>query len=284
VATRGARAPRSPPCAPPGAPGGRRQAQATLVEQRAELVQRLRLHRVAAGQRVRSYPVAQLVGHRVRTVRGTAQRIDLNRRLVLVSGPDGRRELPFDQVVMALGSTIERHQVPGVAEHARSLADPAAAERLRLELRHLGGGTIVTVCGAGMTGIEAAAEFAAARADLRVRLLAAGHLGAWLSARGRDELGARLTALGVETVEHARVAELQRGRLTLHDGAEMTLDAAVWCAGFVAHQLARDSGPPVDARGCLLVDATLRAIGYPHVLGAGDAAAIPPCPTAAHSG
>lgn len=31
----------------------------------------------------------------------------------------------------------------------------------------------------------------------------------------------------------------------------------------------------MDARGCLLVDTTLRAVGHPHVLGAGDAAAIP---------
>ncbi len=255
-----------------------RRADVTLVEPRRELVQRLRMHQLAAGQDVGGYDVDKLIGRRVRHVRATADEIDLDRSVVRVSGGTGRRELPFDQVILALGSMIDADAVPGAREHAHSLQDPAAAARLNARLRHLPEEATVAVCGAGLTGIEAASEFAAARCDLRVQLLAAERLGEWLSPAGREELALRLARLGVEVVEGARVVAVHPRRLALADGRELPVDATVWCTGFIGHPLAWNSGLPTDNRGCLLIDATLRCVSHPQVLGAGDAAAIPTLP------
>jgi NADH dehydrogenase FAD-containing subunit len=132
-----------------------------------------------------------------------------------------------------------------------------------------------------MTGIEAAAELAAARPDLRVRLVTGGRLGGWLSSLGRDELAARLERLGVETLDQSRVAAVERRALVLTGDDEVPFDLAVWCGGFAHHALARDSGLATDARGALLVDETLRSTSHPQIVGAGDAAAVPALPNGA---
>ena len=196
-------------------------------------------------------------------------------------GEDGDRALPFDFVILATGSTIDDAAVAGLPEHAHSLADPGAAARLSVTLRQLRARDVVAVCGGGLTGIEAASEFAAARPDLRVKLVTAGRLGAWLSDRGEEELRERLGRLGVELVEQTMVQGVECGRVVLDGGAVLEADATVWCGGFVGHPLARASGLAIDEQGRLRVDGTLRSVSHPQVLGAGDAAAIPTLPNGA---
>jgi NADH:ubiquinone reductase (H+-translocating) len=259
----------------------RHRANVTLVEPRAELVQRLRLHQAAAGQSIPGYDLDKLTGRRVAHLRTSAYEIDGDRRVVRVSGGAGRHELRFDSLIVAVGSTVDTGSVTGVAKHAHSLADPAAAARLAVTVRHLRAGATLAVCGGGLTGIEAASELADARPDLDVWLLTAGALGDWLSAAGRTELAGRLKRLGVEVREHARVASLDDRVLTFADGGEMCCDAAVWCGGFAFQPLLAHSDLCTDKRGRLLVDTTLRSVSHPHVLGAGDAAAIPALPNGA---
>jgi NADH dehydrogenase FAD-containing subunit len=250
----------------------------TLVDPRGELVQRLRLHEAAVGRSVRSYDLARLAGRRVTTVRAAAVAIDAGASTVRVRGDAGPRDLRFDQLVVAIGSGIDTAGVPGVADHAHTLTGPDAAARLAVALRHLPDAATVAVVGAGLTGIETAAEIAGARPGLRVRLLGPGAFGGWLSARGRDELVARLGRLGVELREHARVTAVEPGAVTLADGRRTAGDVVVWCAGFAAHPLLAESDLATDPAGRLLVDGALRSLSHPDVLGAGDAAAVPALP------
>jgi NADH:ubiquinone reductase (H+-translocating) len=260
----------------------RGRAEITLVEPRDEIVQRLRLHQVAAGRKVRRYPLAPALGRRVTHVRGHAVAVDPERGAVAYKGADGKLgEVRFDQALLALGSTVEVTAVPGVAEHAHTLADPSAAIRLREAFAALPEGARVAVCGGGFTGVEAVAELAAARPDLHLSIHTAGRLGGGLSTRGSEALAARLVALDVEVVEGERIAAVEPGRLLLVGGDTVAADLTIWCGGFVAHPLAADSHLPTADDGRLLVDPTLRSLGAPNVLGAGDAAAIPTLPNGA---
>jgi len=159
------------------------RAAVTLLDPRTELVQRLRLHQLATGQKVRAYDLARLTGKRVANVRGKAVAIDPGRGRAAVER-DGRvTEIPFDQVLLAVGSGVDLDSVPGVRENAHALSDPRAAERLWDALRELRAGSRVVVCGGGFTGIEAASEIADRRPKLRVSLLSASRLGAVFSER-----------------------------------------------------------------------------------------------------
>lgn len=257
------------------------RAEVTLVEPRPALVQRLRLHQLATGQQVREFDLDSLTGRRVEIVRGRAVGIDPDRGTVAVESMGRISEVHFDQALLTVGSAFDLGAVPGVAEHAHSLAGPEAAIRLREALREMGEGSRVAVCGGGFTGIEAAAEIAAMRPDLRVGLLSSGRVGGTMSRLGRTELRSRLGRLGVEIADETRIEAVEPGSLDLGSGDSWTADVVVWCGGFTAQPLARDSGLAVDARGLLQVDSALRSVRHSNLIGAGDAAAIPALPNGA---
>lgn len=254
---------------------GRGRVAVTLVDPRTELVQRLRLHQLATGQRVRSFDLVKLTGRRVENVHARALAIDPDRGAVAIKRDGKLSELPFDQVLLTNGSTVDVDVVPGVAEHAQTLTDPSAAARLHEALAALPDGARVAVCGAGFTGIEAASEIAATRPGLRVSLRSTRPIGDGLSTSAAIELRRRLERLGIELVDRQTVTAVERKLLVTAGGEEIRVDVIVWCGGFAANPLARDSGLPVDERGLLAVDATLRSVGHDNVTGAGDTAAIP---------
>ena len=64
-------------------------------------------------------------------------------------------------------------------------------------------------------------------------------------------------------------------RLLLDDGTEVPSDLTVWCGGFAAPPLARESGIAVDDQGAVLTDAALRSVSHPAVLAVGDSGHAP---------
>ncbi|GAA4847187.1 FAD-dependent oxidoreductase [Saccharopolyspora rosea] len=243
-------------------------ARTTLVNASALFVERVRLHQVAAGQRIRQRTLAELLaGSGVESVVDRATAIDTGRHEVALAG-GGR--LGYDVLVCALGSVSVVDTVPGAAEHARPLAGAEDSALLRGELAEA---SSVAVVGGGLTGIEAAAELAESRPGLAVRLLTAGELGAALSERGRRHLRRVFGRLGVDIREHAPVAEVRADGAVLRSGEHVPADVVVWAAGFRAPDLARDAGIAVDGRGRILVDEALRSVSHPDVYAVGDAAA-----------
>jgi NADH dehydrogenase len=253
-----------------------RRAKVTLVDPKPHFVQRLRLHQVAVGQTVAEPSYRKLLGRRVEVVQGWAQYIDTERgRVVLSGGGSGGSELPFDRLIYAVGSSVDGSGVPGVAEHAYTLADVAAARGLNHVLHYSSEDRQIAVVGGGMTGLEMASELATQFPQRPIKLVTAGQLGGWLSERGRDYLAATLSRQGVEVIEEVRVERVEADRLLLADGAEVPSTLTIWCGGFRASPLAANSGLETDGLDRLLVDRTLRSVSHPHVIGAGDGAATP---------
>src|SRR6185295_16558880 len=65
-----------------------------------------------------------------RFVEATVQRIDLERRIVHLTASDRSGELPYDQLVLALGAMTNRAMIPG-SEHAFTFKTLADAMLLR---------------------------------------------------------------------------------------------------------------------------------------------------------
>lgn len=70
----------------------------------------------------------------------------------------------------------------------------------------------------------------------------------------------------------AAVSEVGPGFIRLESGLEFVSDATLWTAGAGAHEIFRDSGFAIDARGFLSIDDTLQSTSHPGVFGAGDCA------------
>ncbi|GAB2647078.1 NAD(P)/FAD-dependent oxidoreductase [Nocardia goodfellowii] len=243
-----------------------RGADITVVDARAEFVERVRLHQQAAGQQLSSWDIQEkLAAKRIRFVRDRAQDIDTaGKRVVLANTP----ALEYDTLVYALGSIADTSGVPGVAEHALTVATP---EDARWSVP--GRGPVVVV-GGGSTGIELAAELAESQPDSRVVLVSSEQPGAWLSPRAQAHIRRVLKRLGVEIRADAKVIEVLADGVRLADGTVLESAATVWTAGFGVPDLAARAGLAVDRKGRIRTDETLRSISHPDIYAAGDAAVI----------
>jgi NADH dehydrogenase len=231
---------------------------------------------------------------------GTVQGIDLERRVVRVTAPGESVELPYDQLVLALGAQTNQKMIPG-SEHAftfKTLADALllrnhVIERFeradaepdpRRKRRQL---TFVII-GGGLVGVELFGELTAfadeiaalyrhvSRDEVRFLLLQGGdrimpEIDAQLADYGARVLRGRR---GAEIRAHAAVRAIEPGKVHL---AEETIEAEtiVLAAGIVPNPVV--AGLPVekDRRGHIVVDATMRCPSHPEVWALGDCASIP---------
>src|SRR4051812_14593599 len=211
------------------------------------------------------------------------------------------RQIRFDSLVIAVGSTSNYFGVPGAAEHTISLNATEDAERFRLTLLKLltmaelkkdtqaEAGVDVVIIGGGATGVELAAElreasgvYAAygfrqlkAERDVRITLL---------------EGAPRILAPLPEKVSSAALELLQQRAVTVVTGTRVTAIAAdqvtagdtvypaqlvVWAAGIKAPDFLKQLGLPTVKSGQLDVGADLRVKGFDNIYAMGDCAACP---------
>lgn len=239
----------------------------TLVNPRPQFVERIRLHQLVAGNDDAVADYSTLLTDRAKLVVDSAERIDADAKTVhLATGAT----LDYDYLLYAVGSTAPvPASVPGAREFAYPLGELEAAQRLTARLADLPLEAPIVVVGGGLTGIEAASEWAEAG---RTVTLVTGALGPSLATGGRRSVARRLKNLGVTVRDNATVTRVDPDRVTLRDGTELPSAATVWTAGFGVPTLAADSGLRVDRLGRLLTDETLTSVDQPSIIAAGDAA------------
>ncbi|MFG2330082.1 NAD(P)/FAD-dependent oxidoreductase [Streptomyces sp. NPDC048604] len=245
----------------------------TLVNPSGRFVERLRMHQIAAGQELAVHRIPALLdGTGVTFVQGAATAIDPETRRITV---DDTTTLGYDTLVYALGSRTDTGNVPGADAHALTLNSPEIAGRFAARAAELAaaGGT-VTVCGGGLTGIEAATELAEAHPGLNVTLISSEQPGAMMGDKARAYLRRSLDRLGVTVVSGVRVARVLADAVELTDGRTVRSDACLWTAGVKVSPLAADSKIATDDRGLILTDATLRSVSHPEIHAVGDAASV----------
>jgi NADH dehydrogenase len=201
----------------------------------------------------------------------------------------GSTVIRYDRLVFALGSQLFRPPIPGLMEHAFDVDTYPAAVRLGTHLTSLAAmpasdaRDTVLVVGAGLTGIEAAAEMpgrlrAALAGDpaARPRVILADHaaqIGSDMGDQARPVIIEALTALGVETRPGVSVAAIDANGATLSTGERIAAATVIWCAGMRANPLTKAFPVTCDRFGRLPVDPTLKITGMQAEFAAGDAAA-----------
>lgn len=248
----------------------------SLVNNSDVFTERLRLHQFATNRAVswRSLP-QMLCGTKVQFIQGQVTGIDPLRHEIVMGDQQHTRSMAYDYLVYALGSSTDRQSVPGVAEHAYTLtaSGPFSAAALRealpsIQARH---GHVV-VCGGGPTGIETAAEVAAAYPQIKVRLVTRGTFGLFLGNHIASRIRRSLHRLGVEIIDHTTVVSVGVQGVISDQGNEIAGDLCIWTGGFVVPPLAREAGLAVNEQQQVIVDPFLRSISHPEIYAIGDAA------------
>jgi pyridine nucleotide-disulfide oxidoreductase family protein len=209
------------------------------------------------------------------------------RQVRLASG----RAIEYDILSVAIGSTIEGGDLPGVAEHAYRVKPIGRAAEIVPALEQAAAeAAAVVVVGGGAAGIEVALS---ARARLRrlgreeatVTLLESAPrlLGGRMPSAERCLVRA-LAANRVGVRLDCRVAAVLADAVRLESGTTLPSHVTIWSTGAAAPPLLRRCGLPLDPRGFLLVDPQLRSVGDPAVFAAGDAATLARNPGTAKAG
>jgi NADH:ubiquinone reductase (H+-translocating) len=233
---------------------------------------------------------------------GSVTGADPLRRVLAVRRGDGERlEIPYDHLLVALGSISRTLPIPGLAEHAtglKSLSDATAlrnqvltcfdiAESLddpRRRAEYLG----FVFVGAGYAGLEGLAElqdFAAQAIDLYPRSRAQGMRWVLVEARERivPEVPASLSTFaarelagrGIEIYTNTTLSAVTACSATLSSGEEVPARTVVWTAGVRPSTAVASLGLPLDGAGRIVTDAQMRVTAHPGVWAIGDCAAVP---------
>jgi selenide,water dikinase len=216
-------------------------------------------------------PLAAAAGARL--ILGEAVSIQRAARTVTVPG---RPDIPFDILSINVGGE------PEAAGGDDIPVKPIG--RFLDQLRHLEAtlrnGDRIVVAGAGPAGVELALALAW-RFGARYRIaLVSGTpeplIDAPASAR-RVAVSALVDA-SVEIVRGAMAGALENGRLALSDGSFLEAAACLRATDVIGPAFLAGSGLACDAKGCVIVDLTLRSRGDPAIFAAGDCASIEGAP------
>jgi len=232
---------------------------------------------------------------------GRATAVDTDRRQVTVETEEDALTVQYSNLVIALGAISRTLPIPGLAEHAlgfKSLADAiflrnhvlrrleAAASTTSDEQR--GRELTFVFVGAGYAGVEALAEMAdLVRDALRyystlrdvpqhwVLVDAAPKILPEIPSKLGDYAARELERRGVDIRVGTTLESVEAHAAVLSDDTRIPTDTVVWTAGVRANPLNERLGIPVDDRGRVVVDSTLRVEGRDRVWALGDGARVP---------
>ncbi|ERM61314.1 MULTISPECIES: NAD(P)/FAD-dependent oxidoreductase [Vibrio] len=306
--------------------GRKKRAQITLVDRKASHLWKPLLHEVATGSLDEGVDAlsyrAHAKNHYFDFQMGSLNNIDRERKVIALSeltDDHGEllmpsRELEYDILVMALGSTSNDFNTPGVRDNCIFLDSPEQAHRFRTEMNNQflklhaknGQGTVdIAIVGAGATGVELSAELHNAVKELRtygfgdldssklnVNLVEAGErILPALPPRISSAAHSELTKLGVNVRTNTMVTQADSEGLTTKDGDKIPAQIMVWAAGIKAPDFMKDIGGLETNRiNQLVVKNTLQTTLDDNIFAIGDLAQctqadgsfVPPRAQAAH--
>ena len=234
-------------------------------------------------------------------VLGRATELDFARRRVQVETFGGLVNVQYRNLVVALGSISRALPIPGLAEHAlgfKNLADAIhlrnhvlqrldAADAAATETHRERELTFVFV-GAGYAGVEALAELSdlvrdalryyPSLRDVPRRWLlvdAAPKILPEIPTRLGDYAAQQLAKRGIEIRVDTTLERVEAHAAHLSNGERFLTHTVVWTAGVKANPVLERFGLPLDERGRVRVDGTLRIESLEHAWALGDCAAVP---------
>jgi NADH dehydrogenase len=224
----------------------------------------------------------------IRLVIGVATLIDTLEKTVTVAEADGTRVLGYDRLVLATGSELRQLPIPGMAEFAWNIDSYNGAKAFDDHLKAVAGAPAVpanntfVIIGAGMTGIELAAEMrdrieqhagpVAAQAARIILVERGADVGPTFGDEPRPVIMQALELANVELRLGAGVASVRRDSVTLTTGEEIATATTVMTVGMSASALTAQVPGKRDESGRLYVDDNLQVIGVEHVYATGDVA------------
>ncbi len=224
----------------------------------------------------------------IHLVIGIATSINTREKTVTVAGANGTEVIGYDRLVLATGSELRQLPIPGMAEFAWNIDTYKGAKAFDDHLKAIAGAIAVpanntfVIIGAGMTGIELAAEMrdrieqhagaVAAQAARIILVERSAAVGPTFGDEPRPVIEEALSLAKVELRLGTGIASVRPDGVTLTTGEEIATATTVMTVGMGASSLTRQIPGERDELGRLHVDDNLQVIGVEHVYATGDVA------------
>jgi selenide, water dikinase len=217
----------------------------------------------------------------IRLVHAEATGIDrISRRVLLKDQP----AVAYDFLSIDVGSAPNVGPIPGAEQWATPVKPIAALGRRWLDFTQrmaswLGPLKIVVI-GGGAGGVELSLAIdhrlrgLARGAELQLTLATKDEILMGQAPAAQRRLRAILQRRGIRLLEHTPVHRLERGSVQLADGQWQEADAVFVVTEASAAPWFADTGLPLDEKGFLAVDDTLRSTGDERIFAAGDCATV----------
>ncbi|MGX5220791.1 NAD(P)/FAD-dependent oxidoreductase [Pseudomonas segetis] len=293
--------------------GKRGKAKVILVDANLTHIWKPLLHEVAAGSLNSSGDelnyVAQAKWNHFEFQLGRMSGLDRNNKTIRLDATLDehgqvlvpQRELHYDSLVIAVGSTTNDFGTPGAAQHCLFLDTREQAERFHNQLlnhylrAHASQSEnieqiSVAIVGAGATGVELAAELHHAAHELaayglnrilpenmRITLIEAGpRVLPALPERISQPVHKTLERLGVKVLTNSAVSEVTADALVTANGETITASLKIWAAGIRAPKFLKEiAGLETNRINQLVVRPTLQTTEDDDIFAFGDCAACP---------
>lgn len=221
-------------------------------------------------------PMTELLkNRRIRFVQATVNHIDFGNKTV---GTD-KGDLPYHELVIALGSEPDYFRIKGAEEHAFCVCSVESAARIRDELRRVfqqkGKAAKIVVGGGGFTGVELAAEIADEfECCVTVVEASVALLPSWNIPEFSRKVADTLTEMGVTMVFDKLVAEVKPEAVILNDGTVLDCSLFIWSGGVQGSRVASNSGLKTGRGNRVVINEFCEAVGFPSVYVVGDCALV----------
>ncbi len=204
---------------------------------------------------------------------------------------DSSEVLPFDHLVVAMGSVTADFGTPGVEEHALGMKTIHEALMIRAEVMRRFEDLCrfeddtrlsLVVVGGGPTGVEMAGALAElvrgplmndqshAAKHIDISLIEAGpRILPMFDASLSDKSQRALEKLGVKVLVNSAVKEVGGDSIYMRDGSIIPAEITIWAAGVQGAPVIHDLTLPVISNR-LDVDPTMQVKNYPYVWAVGD--------------
>ncbi|WP_269620526.1 NAD(P)/FAD-dependent oxidoreductase [Zhongshania sp. BJYM1] len=285
--------------------GKSRKANITLVDASASHIWKPRFHEVATGAIDSDLDAVDYRAHAHQNYynfsKGRMSGLDREKKNVILEAAIGsageqilpERRIPYDYLVITVGSLGNDFNTPGVRDHCLFLDTREQADRFHerflnhcLSADFYRGPVSVAIVGGGATGVELAAEIHHAvallklyghkeldRSRLQVHVIEAGpRLLPALSEQIATAAQAELENMGVKVHTGTMVKEADEQGFITRDGERIDAALLVWAAGIKAPDAVGQWGLEVNRINQLVVDPNLQTAD-PSIFAIGDCCA-----------
>ncbi|WP_306453968.1 NAD(P)/FAD-dependent oxidoreductase [Bacillus sp. FJAT-45350] len=208
---------------------------------------------------------------------GTIESIDLDTKTVQIQDHE---PVPYDNLIIGLGCGDKYHNVPGAKENTLSIQSMEATRKTFEVLNNVRPEGVVSIVGAGLSGVELASELHESRPDLTIKLFDRGEIIlSMFPRRLSNYVQSWFVDHGIHVVNKSNITKVEEGVLYNHD-ERIESDAIIWTAGIQPVEVVRNLDVEKDSQGRVILTNHHHLPIDENVFVVGDCASLPHAPSA----